>query len=74
MTSEYLLKLASNAGKLFESSKVHEKRLLLKMVLQNLRVDGKIARYDWINPFDKIAFYASRQDWLDKKRLVKRAP
>jgi len=34
------------------------------MALQNLRVDGKIARYDWINPFDKIAYYASRQAWL----------
>lgn len=67
LTSEYLLKLASNASKLFESSEVHEKRLLLKMTLQNLEIKGKIARYDWINPFDKIAYYASRQAWL---RLV----
>ena len=67
MTSEYLLKLASNAGKLFESSEVHEKRLLLKMVLQNLRLEGKKAQYDWINPFDKIAFYASRQAWLRRE-------
>ena len=64
LTSEYLLKLASNASKLFESSEVHEKRLLLKMTLQNLELKGKIARYDWINPFDKIAFYASHQLWL----------
>jgi len=64
LTSEYLLKLASNAGKLFESSEVHEKRLLLNMALQNLELKGKIARYDWTNPFDKIAFYASRQAWL----------
>jgi len=34
------------------------------MTLQNLELNGKIARYDWINPFDKIAFYASRQAWL----------
>jgi hypothetical protein len=64
LTSEYLLKLAENAGKLFKSSEVHEKRLLLKMTLQNLRLEGRKARYDWINPFDKIAFYASRQSWL----------
>jgi len=64
ITSEYLLKLASNAGKLFESSEAHEKRLLLKMALQNLELRGKKARYDWIKPFDKIAFYASRQAWL----------
>ena len=56
LTSEYLLKLASNASKLFESSEAHEKRLLLKMTLQNLEIKGKIARFDWIKPFDKIAF------------------
>jgi len=74
LTSEYLLKLAANAGKLFESSEVHEKRLLLTMALQNLRLEGKKARYDWINPFDKIAFYASRQAWLrewDSTRIRK---
>ena len=69
LTSEYLLKLAFNASKLFESSEAHEKRLLLKMTLQNLELKGKIARYDWINPFDKIAFYASRQAWLPLKDL-----
>ena len=64
ITSSYLLKLAENAGKVFESSEAHEKRLLLKMALQNLELKGKKARYDWIKPFDKIAFYASRQSWL----------
>lgn len=64
--SENLLKLASNAGKLFESSEAHEKRLPLKMTLQNLGLNGKKAQYDWINPFDKIAFYASRQIWLER--------
>ena len=67
LTSEYLLKLASNASKLFESSEAHEKRLLLKMALQNLELKGKKARYDWIKPFDKIAFYASRQAWLPRQ-------
>ena len=33
ITSSYLLKLAENAGKVFESSEAHEKRLLLKMAL-----------------------------------------
>ena len=67
LTSEYLLKLASNASKLFESSEVHEKRLLLKMTLQNLELKDKKARYDWIKPFDKIAFYASRSVWLPRE-------
>ena len=69
ITSSYLLKLAENAGKVFESSEAHEKRLLLKMALQNLELKGKKARYDWIKPFDKIAFYASRQSWLPLKDL-----
>jgi hypothetical protein len=64
LTSEYLLKLASNAGKLFESSEVHERRLLLKLALQNLELKDKKVRFDWINPFDKIANLASRQAWL----------
>lgn len=66
LTSEYVLKLASHAKELFESSEVHEKRLILKMTLQNLRLEGRKVRYDWINPFDKIAYYASRLDWLPR--------
>jgi|SRR3989344_5823827 len=69
LTSEYLLKLASNASKLFESSEAHEKRLLLKMTLHNLRLKGNKVQYDWIKPFDKIAFYASRSAWLPTPKL-----
>ncbi len=64
LTSEYILKLASRASELFESSEPMEKRLLLKMTLQNLELKGKKAQFDWIKPFDKIAFYASRSAWL----------
>lgn len=64
ITSDYLLKLASNASKIFESSEPLEKRLLLKMALQNLTLTGKKVSYDWVKPFDKIAFYASRKLWL----------
>ena len=66
LTSEYLLKLASNASQLFESSEPHEKRLLLTLTLQNLKLDGNKVRYDWIKPFDQIADFASRQAWLPR--------
>jgi len=66
LNSEYLLKVASNAKELFKSSESQEKRLLIKMTLQNLKLEGKTVRYDWINPFDKIAFYASRREWLPR--------
>ncbi len=36
------------------------------MALQNLELDGKKSRFDWINPFDKIADSASRQAWLPR--------
>ena len=64
LTSEYLLKLASKASKLFESSELKEKRLLLKLTLQNLELEGKKVRYTYQKPFDTIANYASRQAWL----------
>ena len=66
LNSEYLLKIASHAKELFESSEPQERRLLLKMTLQNLRLEGRIVRYDWINPFGKIAEYATRLDWLPR--------
>jgi len=64
LTSEYLLKLASKASELFESSEPEEKRLLLKMTLQNLELEGKKVRFTYQKPFDTIANYASRQAWL----------
>ena len=67
LTSNYLLKLASKASELFESSEPMEKRLLLKMTLQNLELSGKKVRFSWIKPFDTIANYASRQAWLPKQ-------
>ena len=64
LTAQYLVQIASRAKELFAGSEPEEKRLLLNMTLQNLRLDGEIVRYDWKKPFDKIAFYASRPTWL----------
>ena len=36
----------------------------MKITLQNLVLDGKNVRFDWIKPFDKIAYFATRQAWL----------
>ena len=41
LTSEYLLQLANRAYELFMSSKAEEKRQLLKLTLQNLKLEGK---------------------------------
>lgn len=64
ITSDYILQLASRASELFESSEPHEKRLLLKMTLQNFKLRGKKVDSDWLKPFDKVSYYASRQEWL----------
>jgi len=67
ITAEYLLKLASKASQLFESSEPIEKRLLLKMTLQNPILKGKKVCYNWIKPFDQVANYASRSAWLRRR-------
>lgn len=46
--------------------KAYEKRLLLNLTLQNLELEGEKVRFNWINPFDKIANLASRQAWLER--------
>jgi hypothetical protein len=67
LTSEYLLKLIANASKIFENSKAEEKRQLLNLTLSKLRLEGKKVLYDWLNPFDKIVNYTSRQAWLPRQ-------
>lgn len=62
--ADYLLQLASRAYELFESSEVQEKRQLLKLTLQNLKLERNLVRYDLLKPFDKKALFASRQQWL----------
>ena len=46
LTSEYVLKPLANAKGLFESSESDEKGLLLKISLQNLKLEGKKVRYE----------------------------
>ena len=64
LTATYVLKLASKAYELFNSSEADEKKQLIKMLLQNLVLDGENLRYDLKKPYDTIFDLASRQDWL----------
>jgi hypothetical protein len=64
LTAKYLLELANRAYDLFMSSEIEEKRELLKLTLQNLKLKGKTVQYEAIKPFDKILFYATRSNWL----------
>ena len=66
ITAKYLLELANRAYDLFISSEVEERRQLVKLVLSNLRVEGKKVRFDAIKPFDTILNYADSQLWLPR--------
>lgn len=59
-----MLELANRAYELFVSSEVQERRQLIKLVLQNLRIEDRIVRYDAIKPFDGILNFTDRSDLL----------
>ena len=67
LTSEYLLQLANRAYDLFMSSEVEEKRHLLKLTLQNLKLRGKKIDFELVKPFDQVFACTSRQSWLPRK-------
>lgn len=46
------------------SSKSSRKTATSEDDTSELRAKRQKVRFDWIKPFDKIAFYASRQSWL----------
>ena len=64
ITSEYLLRLANRAHELFMSSEAEERRQLLQLTLQNLKLDGKSVKFEFVRPFDKVFACSSSQSWL----------
>jgi len=64
ITAKYILELANRAYDLFISSEVEERRQLLKLVLSNLRIEGRNVCYDAVKPFDSILVSANSQSWL----------
>ena len=64
LTSEYLMQLANRAYDLFMSSEAQEKRQLLKLTLQNLKLKGKNVEFELEKPFDKVFACATSQSWL----------
>lgn len=64
LTSKYLLKLLNKAYDLFLSSEIEEKRQLLKLILQNPTLDGRLVKYSLLKLFDTILKYADNQTGL----------
>ena len=57
ITANMVLKLAARARELFESSEVEEKRELLNLVFQNLKLDGKKMLTQVCEPFSMMMDY-----------------
>ncbi len=59
ITVNYLLELANRSYELFLSSKLEEKRLLIKLTLSNLEAEGKTLRYNLLKPFNYLFEYSN---------------
>ncbi len=64
---KHVLELINKAPELFESSEVDEKRQLINLVLQNLKVDGKNIVYDVQKPFDMLLKINDCQAWCARQ-------
>ncbi|PIR54717.1 hypothetical protein COU74_03110 [Candidatus Peregrinibacteria bacterium CG10_big_fil_rev_8_21_14_0_10_36_19] len=65
ITASYLLELASRSYELFMGSEPEQKRAIIALTLQNLKIkDGKVLT-DWQKPFDSIFISAERHKWGD---------
>lgn len=66
ITAKYLVDLTQQAYELFKSSEVEERRQLIKLVLSNLKVEGKKVVYEAQKPFNMILDFTDRQAWLPR--------
>ncbi len=58
-----LLKVVSNAGKIFKSSKIEQKRKIIGFVFSNLYLDGQEVHYKLNRPFDKLVGLPKDKVW-----------
>lgn len=66
ISAKYILELSKRAKELFESSKIEQRRQIIKLVLSNLTLEGKKLRYEAVKPFDTILNCADGQRWLPR--------
>ena len=64
ITAKYLLNLANRAYGLFISSELEEKRQLIKLVLQSIKLEGKTIQFEAVKPFDTLLAYQPNQSML----------
>jgi len=71
LTAKYVLNLADHAYDLFMSSEVEEKRQLITLVLQNVKMDGKKIVWDVQKPFDLMIEAGSGEDWRQTRGTLR---
>ena len=64
VTAEYLLRLASNAKRLFESSQPQQKNKILRLLLANLTLKQKRLQLHLLKPFNWLLLDPKSQNWL----------
>lgn len=64
VTSSYLLRLASKAKDVFESSQPEKKNKILKMLLANCQINQKRLQLNLLKPFDGLLLAMKSQNWL----------
>jgi hypothetical protein len=62
-TANAILSIAHEAEDLFKSSEVEEKRKLINLVLQNLKVEGSNLDYEYARPFNILAQSVNCNEW-----------
>ncbi|MCX6728565.1 MAG: recombinase family protein [Candidatus Saccharibacteria bacterium] len=64
VTVENIMRISRDAPKLFESSKLEQKRELINLVLQNLELHNGQLRWEYKKPFDSMASCNKTSNWL----------
>lgn len=65
VTAEYLLRLASKAKYLFESSQPQQKNKILRLLLANLTLNQKRLQLNLLQPFNGLVSSQKSSNWLE---------
>ena len=66
VTSEYLLRLASQAKQIFESSQPAKKNKILRLLLANCTLNEKRLQLHLLKPFSVLCFDTKSLNWLGR--------
>lgn len=66
-TASYLLEVSQKAFEIFKRSEVEEKRQIISLTLQNLKLVGKSIQFTPVKPFDRIYAAVNGQSMLPSR-------